>query len=242
MRFQLSRRRVRAIARKELRSYRRNRSIVAGMSIIPLIFLAQPLVAVFALSASAATGLSHHHELLYMLGIPALVPPTLAAYAIAGERQEATLEPVLETPIRREELVLGKALAVFIPSVVVSYVVFAAFAVLVELFADAGVASALLRGPDLLAQVVFTPLVAGWSIWLAVAISTRAGDVRVAQQFGYLVSLPTIAMTTLLSLDVIHPSAKLALGFGIGLLVANRVGWRLVSALFDRERLIIGTR
>jgi hypothetical protein len=47
------------------------------------------------------------------------------------------------------------------------------------------VASALIRFPDLPAQLVFTPLLAGWSIW---------------------------------------------------------IGWRFVSATFDRERLITGTR
>jgi ABC-type Na+ efflux pump permease subunit len=58
-----------------------------------------------------------------MLGIPALVPATLAAYAVVGERQQGTLEPVLSTPIRREELLLGKALAVLIPLVAISYAV-----------------------------------------------------------------------------------------------------------------------
>jgi ABC-2 type transport system permease protein len=90
--------------------------------------------------------------------------------------------------------------------------------------------------------VVFTPLLAGWSIWLGLAISTRVSEVRVAQQLGVLASLPTVAVTTLIALDVIHPSLKLAFAAGVALLVANRVGWRVVSALFDRERLIAGVR
>jgi len=85
--MKVSRRRTRAIFRKELREYRRNRSLVAGMAIIPLVFLIQPSVSVFAIPASASVELSHRHELLYMLGIPALVPATLAAYAVVGERQ-----------------------------------------------------------------------------------------------------------------------------------------------------------
>jgi hypothetical protein len=48
------------------------------------------------------------------LAIPALVPATLAASAVVGERQQATLEPVLTTPISREEFMLGKALAVVV--------------------------------------------------------------------------------------------------------------------------------
>lgn len=238
----LSRRRVRAVVAKELREYQRNRSIVVGMAIFPLIFVIQPLVAVLATSASAAVQLRHHHELVYMLAIPALVPATLAAYAIVGERQQGTLEPVLSTPIRREELLLGKALAVLIPSVAIAYLVFAVFIALVALFAHSDVASALIRGSDVLAQVIFTPLLATWSIWIGIAISTRASETRVAQQLAVLASLPTIAVTTLIAINVIHATSGLVFGLGVALLVGSRLGWRLVSAMFDRERLIASTK
>jgi ABC-type Na+ efflux pump permease subunit len=234
--------RIRAMFRKELREFRRNRSLVAGMAIIPLVFLVQPLVAVFGAAAAEAATLSHRHELLYLLAIPALVPTTIAAYAVVGEREQGTLEPVLGTPIRRQELLLGKALAVLIPSIAVSYLVYAFFLVCVELFADQTVASALIRGPDVIAQVVFTPLLAGWSIWIGVGISARSSDIRVAQQLAVLASLPSIAITTLIAVNVIHATLGLALALGAALLVANRVGWRVVSAMFDRERLITGTR
>ena len=240
--MKLSKRRIRAIFRKELREYRRNASLVAGMAIIPLVFLIQPLVSVFALSSESAAELRHRHELLYLLAIPALVPAALAAYAVVGERAQGTLEPVLSTPIRREELVLSKAMAVFAPSVAIAYAVFAVFIACVELFAHRGVASDLIAGPDVLAQVIFTPLIAGWSIWLAIAISTRASDIRVAQQLSLLASLPTIALTTLISLNVIHPSIRLAILLGAALLIGNRLGWRVVSAAFDRERLVTGSR
>lgn len=238
----LSARRARAMVRKELREYQRNRSIVVGISIIPLVFLIQPLLAVFEARSSAVVMLRHHHELLYTLAIAAVAPGVLAAFAVVGERQQGTLEPVLGTPIRREELILAKALAVLIPTIAVAYAVFALFLVLVALFAHAGVAAALIRGSDVLAEVIFIPLIAMWSIWIGLAISTWASEVRVAQQLSMLASLPTIAVTTLIALNVIHATAGLAFAFGVGLLVANRLGWRLVSALFDRERLIAGAR
>jgi ABC-type transport system involved in multi-copper enzyme maturation permease subunit len=240
--MKVSRRPIRAIVRKELREYGRNRSVVVGMAIIPLIFLIQPLLSVFAAPASAAADLGHKHELLYLLAIPALVPATLAAYAIAGERQQATLEPMLGTPIRREELLLGKALAVLLPSTVVAYAVYVVFIVCVVLFAAKGIPAALIRGPDVLIQVVFTPLLAAWSIWVSIAFSTRASDIRVAQQLSALASVPTIVLTTLIALDVIHATPTLAVLLAAVLLIANRVGWRVVSAMFDRERLITGTR
>lgn len=233
---------MRAIFRKELREYRRNGNIVAVMVVLPLIFLIQPLVLVLALPASALVPLSHRHLLLYMLAIPALVPATLAAYAVVGERQQGTLEPVLTSPIRREEFLLAKALASFVPSVAIAYAVYAVFLACVELFAQPAVAAALLRGPDLLAQLLFTPLLAVWSIWLGIAISARSSDVRVAQQLGMLVSLPSVAVTSLIAFDVIHLAPRLALGLAAALLVLDGLGWRISSATFDRERLITGTK
>jgi ABC-2 type transport system permease protein len=197
---------------------------------------------VFALPSSAAVQLAHRHELLYMLAIPALVPGLMAAYAVVGERQQGTLEPMLTTPIRREELLLGKALAVLLPSLGVSYVVYGLFLACTELFASPGVAPALIRGPDIVAQVVFTPLIASWSIWLAIGISTRASEVRVAQQLSMLASLPSVAVTSLIAFNVISASLHLAIVFGAVLLILARVGWRVTSAMFDRERLIVGTK
>jgi ABC-type Na+ efflux pump permease subunit len=237
----LSIRRVRAIYRKEIREYRRKASIVVAMAIIPLIFLIQPLVVVLELPAAAADQLTHEHLLLYLLGIPALVPVLIAGYAIAGERQQGTLEPVLTTPIRREELLLGKALASLVPTVVVAYTVYAIFLAAVRLFVDPAVASALLQWPQILAQVVYTPLIATWSIWVGIAISARSNDIRVAQQLGMLASLPTVIVISVIAFDVIHPTRSLALGLAAALLVVDALGWRIVAPALNRERLITGT-
>jgi ABC-type transport system involved in multi-copper enzyme maturation permease subunit len=238
----VSSRRVRAIFRKELRDYRHNGFIVWTMAIFPLIFLIQPLVVVFALPASASAELSHGHLLLYLLGIPAIVPAAVAAYAVVGERQQGTLEPVLTTPIRREEFLLAKALAALVPSLAIAYAVYALFLACVGLFAQPAVASALLQAPDLLTHLLFTPLVAGWSIWVGIAISARASDFRVAQQLGILASLPTAVVAALIAFNVIHATLALAIGLAAALLLGNRLGWRIMAASFDRERLITCTK
>ena len=173
-------RRVRAIFRKELREYRHNGNIIYAMAILPLIFLLQPLIEAFTIPSNGSASLRRENSLLYMLAIPVLVPAALAAYSVVGERIQGTLEPVLSTPIRSEELLFGKALAAFVPSVVVAYGIFGLFIAAVELFAHQGVATALIRGPDLLAQLIFTPLLATLSIWVGIAVSTRASDPRIA--------------------------------------------------------------
>ncbi len=234
----ISRRHVRAIVRKELREYRHNGQIVWTMAVIPLVFVLPTVINIFGASA----GNSPADLLLYMLGIPALVPAVVAAYSVVGERQQGTLEPVLTTPMRREEFMLGKALAALVPALVISYGVYVVVVACIELFAHPGVAAELVRWPELVAQLLFTPLLAGWSIWVGIAISTRFGEVRVAQQLGALASFPSVLVVALIAYGVIHASLALAIGGAVLLLVLNGLGWRVTSAAFQRERLISGTR
>ena len=238
----LSRRRVGAIFSKELHEYRHNGSIVTTMAVIPLIFIIAPLIEVLALPKGASAALLSGDPLAILLGIPALVPATVAAYAVAGERQQGTLEPVLTTPIRREEFLLAKALATLVPALVISLVVYVFFLGCVALFAQPEVASAVLNGPDIAAQLIFTPLLATWSIWVGITFSTRSSDLRVAQQLGAMASLPSVLVIYLIAYDVIHITLGLAIGLAALLLVLDGLGWRIVSLAFDRERLITGTR
>jgi tagatose-1,6-bisphosphate aldolase len=94
----------------------------------------------------------------------------------------------------------------------------------------------------ILVQVIFTPLLALWAIWVGIAISTRSNDIRAAQQLSALANLPLVALSTLVAFNVIAPTLRLALVFGVALVVVDRLGWRVVSAMFDRERLITSTR
>jgi ABC-type transport system involved in multi-copper enzyme maturation permease subunit len=238
----MSLRRIGAVVRKELRDDRRNRTILVAVAIFPLIFLVQPLVVIFLEPSSSAGTLRQSHLLLYMLAIPVLTPSVLAAYSVAGERQQGSLEPMLSTPIRQEEFLLGKALAALLPSVAIAYLVFAVFIGCVLLFAQPEVAHGLLRGQDILAQVLLTPLLAGFSIWIGIAISTRSSDARVAQQLSLVASLPLVLLTSLIAFDVIHATVGLMIGFGAILLVVDIQAWRIVSPMFNRERLITGSK
>jgi ABC-2 type transport system permease protein len=238
----LSTRRVSAVFRKEVREYRRNGAIVLTMALIPLVFVIQPLIVVLVTSGTASRTLAHEDVLVYLLAVPALVPATLASYSVVGERQQGTLEPVLASPILREEFLLGKAMAAFVPALIISYALYAVFIAVVELFAHPGIPAALIHGPELLAQLVFTPLLAALSIWIGIGVSARTNDVRTAQQLATLASLPTIAVTTLIAYKVIPATREVAFAFGLALIIIDRLGWRVTSAAFDRERLITSTK
>lgn len=149
---------------------------------------------------------------------------------------------MLTTPVRDDELLLGKAFAALVPSLLAAYAVYALFLALVELLVKPTIAAALIRAPDLVAQVLFTPLLAVWSIWVGMAISTRVSDTRVAQQLGLLASLPPVFLALLIAVNVFPPTTGLAVACAAVLIVLDLVGWRMTTRLFDRERLITGTR
>jgi ABC-type Na+ efflux pump permease subunit len=235
--------RIAAVVRKELRDYRRNRFTITTTAVMPLVFLIAPTLTLLHIPASAATDLVQKQvgaTSLLLLVVPAVIPPIIAAYSVIGERDQGTLEPFLTTPVRREELLLGKAAAAFAPSVAVAYAIYLVFAVTVRLGAAHAVSAAVLHTPQVFAQVVFTPLIAIWAIWVGIAMSVRARDVRVAQQLATLASLPALGFAALISFRVVSPSVPLAVALALGLLAIDVGAWRLVSRMFDRERLITG--
>jgi ABC-2 type transport system permease protein len=237
--------RVSAIAVKELRDYPRNRFVIATMTVLPLLFTVLPLIQVFRTYAHVhSTNLDLHvgASMLYMLVIPTFMPSTLSAYSVVGERDQGTLEPILITPIRREEFLIAKALAAFVPTLGIAYLVFGIFLAASALFADPVIASAIYSGTRVLVQLLFTPLLAGWGIWVGIAVSARSTDVRSAQQLSVLGSLPLLAILALISLNVIAVSAGLAVGIAAGPLVIDLLAWRAVAAMFNRERLITASR
>lgn len=239
----MSSRRIAAVVRREMRDFRRNRFVIVTMGVLPFVFLITPMITLFKVPDSttgaqvrAAVGVIS----LFLLIVPLVVPPVIAAYSVVGEREQGTLEPVLTAPVQASELLLGKALAAFIPATAIAYGMYAVVAISVRFGAAPVVRSVIFHPPELLAQILFTPLLVLWSIWACIAISTRTRDVRVAQQLGSLAGLPLLAYTSLISFQLVTPSVPLAVGLALALLTLDLAGWRIVSRLFDRERLITG--
>jgi ABC-type Na+ efflux pump permease subunit len=235
-------RRVRAIFRKEMREFRRNKQIIATMALSPIGFLVAPVIFLFSLSASDVTTLYNYPVLLFTLGMAALVPVTVGAYAITGEREQGTLEPVLGTPISAREFMLGKALSVFVPGLAESYLIFGVIDCCVWLLRPAAVSAVALRPLILLAQLIFTPLLVCLSVWMSLTLSARISDVRTAQQVGALINLPIIFLAVAVGFHLIPVTVTLGVTIGAALVVLDVSGWWLVSRTFDREHLVLATR
>ncbi len=235
--------RVRAVVLKEFRQYRRNKFILYTMVVMPIVFLFVPISTILGLSASlpeSAVRGAVGSVFLLMLIIPVVVPASIAAYSVIGEREQGTLEPVLTTPLSREEFVLGKALATLLPGALLSYAVFIVVMAVLRTAAHPNVVHALWQVPWFVAELLFAPLLAAWSTWVGTAISVRSSDERVHRQQPR-ASLPALGVTSLMTFQVLRPTVVVALVVAAVLVVIDVGAWRVVSHLFDRERLITGT-
>ncbi len=111
-------------------------------------------------------------SILFLL-LPIFIPSVLASYAIVGEKRERTLEPVLATPIRTWELLLGKTLAALIPALAITIASACLFVVGILSFAVSDRVRELIVTPGwILAVLVDTPLLA--LIGVALVASERS--------------------------------------------------------------------
>jgi ABC-2 type transport system permease protein len=233
--------RIRAILRKEFTEYRRNKTIIITMAVIPVTFLGLALFTLVALPTDATdAGIrsAAGAALSFLLVVPAILPAALAAYTVVGEREQGTLESLLITPISDAELLRGKALAAAIPAVLLSWVLLALFMGLASAFAPGPATDELVRLQHIVAAIVLAPLVSLFAISVSMGISARTGDVRVAQQLAGLAIIPMFVLAFVLSYNVVNPSATLYVAVGAGMLVVDRIAWRLMARWFDRERLL----
>jgi ABC-2 type transport system permease protein len=180
--------------------------------------------------------------LLLMLIVPVILPAAISSYSVVGERDQGTLEPLLTTPVRRGELMLGKGLAAVLPAVLVTYVLYVAFVIAVHLWAAHAVFSEVWQIAPILAEVLFAPLLATWSVSVGMAISVRSSDVRVAQQLSTLASLPPLGLAILITFRVIAPTVLSAIAIGLAFAVLDCFACWGAAMMLDRERLIVGHR
>lgn len=233
--------RIGAVLRKELREFRRNKLVVGTMVVLPVIFIAIPVAGVLTLNAGTAPDAIKGGVGGAVLGfflVPLMLPTVVAGYGVVGEREQGTLEPVLTTPVSREELLIGKALAAIAPSVAMAYALFALFVIVVQLFAVRQAVSLVVEPAVVVTIALFTPLLATLSIWVGLAISARSTDVRVAQQLSALAMLPMVGALWLFAFRVISPTVTVAVAGAVLLAALDLGAWRIVAALFDRERLL----
>jgi ABC-2 type transport system permease protein len=233
--------RVLVVVRKEFREYRRNRFIVATMAALPVVLLALLVAETFALPEGASEATLRRpvgEALLFLQLIPVMLPTTIAAYAVMGEREQRTLETVLTTPVTDRELLTGKMIAAVVPAVAIAWLLFGVYVGLAEIFAPHVVVEQIWTVEQAVAMALLAPALAAFGIVVGVLVSLRSSDFRVAQQLAVLASAPVIAFVALITFRVLDPSVELYAAAAAVVFLVDAVLWRLAVRLFSRERLL----
>ena len=176
--------------------------------------------------------------LMYFLMAPMALPIYIAAYSIIGEKQNRSLEPLLATPVRTWELLLGKSVAAAVPPVVATWIAYAAF-VLGSRFLVSDVVWRIIVSPMwILMTAILGPLFAILSVLVGVIASSRMNDPRAAQQWTALFILPAVGAGMAMMLGALTLNIWTLLA-GIGLVLAlDAIALYAAVRLFQREVIL----
>jgi ABC-2 type transport system permease protein len=179
----------------------------------------------------------------YFLLMPLAIVSISGAYAIVGEKQQRSLEPVLATPIGTRDFLIAKLAAVTIPSILISWVA-ALIGALVSVVSFWW-ANHLLVWPDAfywIGVMVLGPEIGAITALVCLRVSARMQDPQAANQVTALILIPIL----LIVFSIIGPALVMNMPVLLGACVAGLVlTWALylwVRKGFNREEILCNWR
>lgn len=175
----------------------------------------------------------------YLLLIPTMIAIGFATFSIVEEKQTRSLEPLLATPVRTWELLLGKALSGAIPALLITWVCGGVFLLGAGSLGWEHLLGWVLTPSWFLTLFLLAPAVAVLSFLLGVVSSSRASDPKSAQNIAVLVILPVLALIGVQVTGLIWftPLRTLVLALGIGII--DLLLLRVAVRLFRRETIVV---
>lgn len=201
-------------------------------------FLNQPQYAGLSELAAGQVLLGQYFLTLFLL-MPLIIPVSIAAYSIVGEKVQRSLEALLATPVSTTELLLGKCLAAVLPAIGVTWLSFLVFTAGARVFAIDDLAfSRLISGVWVLVVMLLAPLVSGLGVALSVIMSSRVNDPRAVEQSIGMLVIPVLGlfMAQLTGLFALN-YATVLIGCAM-MLAVDAFALRAAVRLFDREAIL----
>jgi ABC-2 type transport system permease protein len=254
--------RVRTVIEKEWAEVFKNRMVLWTVLLLPLLLTALPIIMLIGMRDIATSGttgdlppgfleacgglaagecfqvyLLNIFLLMFMM-MPLAIPVAIAAYSIVGEKTTRSLEPLLATPLRTEELLAAKSLAAVLPAVLATWLGFAIFLLAVPLVTSPNVVRVMAGPVWLLAVLVIGPLLAVLAVNFALIVSSRVSDPRVAEQVSMVIIVPLLGFMFGQIAGVLVMSVKLML---ISAVILTAVDAALIYAgarMFQREAIL----
>lgn len=255
---------IKTIIQKEWAEVFKNKMVMFTVIFLPLLFAVMPLLILYfgggdsagmadaelpsQFTAMCSPGLSagecfqvyivSQFMIMFML-VPLIIPVNIAAYSIVGEKTTRSLEPLLATPISTRELLIGKNLASVIPAVAATFASFFIFALGAGLLSGSPeVTRALLDPMWLLAVLLVGPLLAVLSVNVAIMVSSRVNDPRVAEQLSVVVIIPILGLFFGQVSGLLLINSTIILILAAAVFVLDLVMIQVAIRLFQRETIL----
>jgi len=259
---------IKAIIGKEFDEIMKNKMVLSTILLMPLLFAIVIPVAFFgSIFFAGDEGLTQNETAMYIgmlpgggtgdpkeslvlffatallpffMLLPAFLPAIISSYSIIGEKKNRTLEPLLAAPVSVYDIMIGKALAALIPSLLATW----ASTVIYFAITAAITVSALgkLVLPDLVPWVVgmlaFAPLVAFMGIMTTIIISSKVNDPRAAQQVSAVFIIPIMGIFLMQMMGLALIDLKIMLVMVAAVFVVDLITLRLGKFIFDREEIL----
>ena len=168
-----------------------------------------------------------------------IIPSTLAAYSLVGEKVEKSLEPLLAAPITDSELLLGKGIGAFIPCISTLYIGSIIFMALSDIFTHSTLGYFYFPNWNIaILLLVLLPLLAILSVEWSVIVSARATDPRAAQLQGILIGIPLYIIYIATEVGAIKLNTTTFWIIAGAALVADIILFFLSTRTFQREEIL----
>ncbi|OGD56256.1 hypothetical protein A3K78_11285 [Candidatus Bathyarchaeota archaeon RBG_13_52_12] len=175
----------------------------------------------------------------FFLLIPAMASSVIASDSFAGEKERKTIEGLLATPLSDGELLVGKIMVAFVPSMIVTLLSFTVYTTLVDALSLETFNRFILPTINwVLIIFLLAPATAVTGIALTVVVSARVKGFREAQQLSVLIIVPIMGLVfgQMFGLLLLIPIVILIL-FAI-FVVVDVIILKIGLDMFEREEIL----
>lgn len=232
------------IATKDFGVFFRKKGILLSIIILPLsVAFGLPLVLLYItiksdIDVSVLLALIDAFTFFFLI-ITTLIPTAIGSYSFMGEKIEKTFEPLLATPTTDNEILLGKSLVIFLPTLIAQYIALPIFVIFTDVITLGYNGMLVLPNDNFwIITLINIPLAILFSVIFLVFISSKANDTRTASQYGMLAVLPFGAIYLLIEIRVIDLDTSFLLLFSLVLFFIDVLFLILVSKTFRREEIL----
>ena len=264
--------RVKTIYKKELLEIKQDKTLVASLLtlpvilgiIFPMIFIALGYNKSFLLGTDKVSfmtkqfvdiipaRISGNTRTLYIifmylflplfLIIPISISNVIASSSFVGEKENKTIEGLLNTPISDKELVFGKILSAAIPSILITWISMIIYGLLLDIMGFKIFNAFIFPNVEwMFMSLILAPLITLLSIQLVICISSRVKTSKSSQSVAIIFIFPIIAFIISQASGILIFGVWLEVLLSILILLANIVIFNKITSKINREKIILNS-